>query len=107
MAMWLHVLYVLAFTALAVVAVGNLIRNMIVLGADSTRPVARGNTSRGESSGLRTPAHPEMLDEQGRVINEPLLVMRSISMDDARERLDAIYRSSPGGESSTIEDEEG
>jgi hypothetical protein len=49
----------------------------------------------------QSPQHPEMLDENGRVINEPLLVMRSMTVEDARERLDAIYRSSPGGESGT------
>jgi hypothetical protein len=40
--------------------------------------------------------HPELLDETGRVINEPLLVMRSMSVDDAREQLDALFESSPG-----------
>jgi hypothetical protein len=32
------------------------------------------------------------------MINEPLLVMRSMTVEDAREQLDALYRSSPGGE---------
>ena len=35
--------------------------------------------------------HPELLDQDGQVIREPLLVMRSISMKDAREQLDALY----------------
>ena len=98
MSMWLQVLYMLAFVGIAFLAIGNLIRSILTLGIESTRPVApKGMRS---SDGLRqSPQHPEMLDENGRVINEPLLVMRSMTVEDARERLDAIYRSSPGGES--------
>jgi hypothetical protein len=29
------------------------------------------------------------------VVDEPFLVMRSITVEDARERLDALYNSSP------------
>ncbi len=89
----LHILYILAFTVLACLAVGNLIRNLLTLGLDSTRPV---------SQGYRRPQmtpHPELLDANGRMIDEPLLVMKSMSVEDAREQLDAIYRSSPGGQS--------
>lgn len=104
----LQILYIIAFTIIAVLAVGNLLRNLFTLGLDSTRP--------GDSNGYggqlrrradRTPPHPELLDENGRIIEEPLLVMKSMTVDDARERLDAIYRSSPGGESnnSTAEGE--
>jgi hypothetical protein len=32
--------------------------------------------------------------------------MKSMTVEDARERLDAIYRSSPGGESSSSSAEE-
>ncbi len=96
--MWLQVLYMLAFVGIAFLAIGNLIRSILTLGVESTRPIVpRGMRSQ---DGLRqSPQHPEMLDENGRVINEPLLVMRSMTVEDARERLDAIYRSSPGGES--------
>ncbi|MBE9010615.1 DUF2973 domain-containing protein [Pseudanabaenaceae cyanobacterium LEGE 13415] len=90
----LHLLYILAFTALAFLAVGNLIRNLMTLGIESQRqypPTARSQN--------RPVPHPELLDENGRMINEPLLVMRSMSVEDAREQLDAIYKSSPGGES--------
>ena len=41
--------------------------------------------------------HPELLDEYGNIVNEPLLVMRSLTVQDAREQLDALYKSSPGG----------
>jgi len=100
MSMWLQILYMLAFVGIAFLAIGNLIRSILTLGVESTRPVTpKGMRSR---DGMRqSPQHPEMLDENGRVINEPLLVMRSMTVEDARERLDAIYRSSPGGESGT------
>ncbi|MGB3137634.1 MAG: DUF2973 domain-containing protein, partial [Nodosilinea sp.] len=39
----------------------------------------------------RSVPHPELLDQDGQVIHEPLLVMRSISVKDAREQLDALY----------------
>jgi len=35
------------------------------------------------------------LDNAGKIIREPLLVMRSINVEDARQQLDAIYESSP------------
>jgi hypothetical protein len=40
-------------------------------------------------------SHPELLDEAGQPINEPLLVIRSLTVEDARQQLDAIYNSSP------------
>jgi hypothetical protein len=42
--------------------------------------------------------HPELLDSDGRIINEPLLVMKSMTVEDAREQLDALYKSSPSGD---------
>jgi Protein of unknown function (DUF2973) len=100
----LHVVYVIAFTILAVLAVANLIRNLVALGLESQRGFASGpgatnsQRSKGFLGQAGQPAHPEMLDEYGRVINEPLLVMRSMTVEDARERLDALYNSSPGGD---------
>ncbi|MEB3292019.1 MAG: DUF2973 domain-containing protein [Synechococcales bacterium] len=112
--MWLQILYIAAFSIISVLAIANLIRNMIALGMESQRfnstpsGYANYDPDRPTSPTQRVPkpSHPEMLDENGRVINEPLLVMRSMSVDDARERLDAIYRSSPGGESSNSSEEE-
>jgi len=109
MSMWLHILYILAFTVIAFLAIGNLIRSMFTLGIESQRMPAGWAERNGLSESPlashlgRSPQHPEMLDDKGKVINEPLLVMRSMSVEDARERLDAIYRSSPGGESDTSE----
>jgi hypothetical protein len=91
----LHLIYILAFTTLAFLAVSNLIRNLMTLGMESQS--YRGNQSGGSySSRLRSIPHPELLDEQGNVVNEPFLVMRSMTVEDARERLDALYNSSPG-----------
>jgi len=39
---------------------------------------------------------PELLDTAGNLIKDPLLVMRSISVEDAREQLDAPLYASPG-----------
>ncbi len=100
--MILHLLYILAFTALAFLAVGNLIRNLMALGIESQRQYP----SLGNARSMNRPApHPELLDENGTMINEPLLVMRSMSVEDAREQLDAIYKSSPGGESAQSSDD--
>ncbi len=87
----LHFLYFVAFTVLAVLAVSNMIRNVVNLGTQARQPV-RPYSDRPSS----TP-HPELLDDRGDVINEPLLVMRSISINDARERLDALYDSPSNG----------
>jgi hypothetical protein len=85
--MW-QVIYIIAFAALAILAIANLVRNLILLGnnaRNSQAPSAYGNDAR------RPVPHPELLDQDGQVIREPLLVMRSISVKDAREQLDALY----------------
>lgn len=88
----LHLLYILAFTILAFLAVGNLIRSMLTLGVEAQRgySLSPGSRSRAKIT------HPELLDEAGQVIDEPLLVMRSMTVEDAREHLDTLYRESPG-----------
>jgi hypothetical protein len=91
----LHLLYILAFTVLACIAVANLIRNLIMFSFDREIPNgSKGNFGYYASSRQSIP-HPELLDNAGRVIREPLLVMRSINVEDARQQLDAIYESSP------------
>ncbi|MDJ0706171.1 MAG: DUF2973 domain-containing protein [Leptolyngbyaceae cyanobacterium MO_188.B28] len=94
----LHLLYIVVFTILAVLAIGNLIRNLISLGSESQKNFSSapyGAGARPQPHNRPTP-HPELLDDEGNVINEPLLVMRSISIRDAREQLDALYESSAG-----------
>ncbi|MCG8365474.1 MAG: DUF2973 domain-containing protein [Pseudanabaenales cyanobacterium] len=94
----LHFLYIVAFTILAFLAIGNLIRNLISLGSESQKSFSSppyGEGSRPQSQNRPVP-HPELLDDEGNVINEPLLVMRSISIRDAREQLDALYDASAG-----------
>ena len=97
----LHILYILAFTVIAFLAISNLIKSLITLSADSQRrPATMGNsstTNRGKtpfSSG--SVPHPELLDSNGKPINEPLLVMRSVNVDEARQQLDSLYNDSPG-----------
>lgn len=109
--MLLHLLYIVAFTILAFLAVGNLIRNLMTLGIESQRGYSshRGNSAAGSHAGgmgrLRPVPHPELLDAAGNVINEPLLVMRSMSVEDAREQLDALYEASPGSTSNESRDD--
>ncbi len=98
----LHLLYILAFTAIAFLAVGNLIRNLVTLSRDSQRTRSRKQWSANARS--QSAPHPELLDDTGRVSNEPLLVMRSMNVEDAREQLDALYDSSPSGNRENRED---
>ncbi|AFZ59375.1 DUF2973 domain-containing protein [Anabaena cylindrica FACHB-243] len=99
----LHLLYILAFTVLAFIAVGNLIRNLVMFSFDRERPYPANSSSMGNQGrygyyGAKKQfvPHPELLDNAGNLIKEPLLVMRSINVEDAREQLDALYESSPG-----------
>ncbi|TAF04215.1 MAG: DUF2973 domain-containing protein [Nostocales cyanobacterium] len=99
----LHLLYILAFTVLAFIAVGNLIRNLIMFSFDRERPYPANSSGMGNKGGFgyyaarrQSIPHPELLDSAGNLIKEPLLVMRSINVDDARQQLDALYESSPG-----------
>ncbi|MBW4459311.1 MAG: DUF2973 domain-containing protein [Nodosilinea sp. WJT8-NPBG4] len=89
--MW-HVVYIIAFAVLAIMAIANLVRNLILLGGNARNPQS-SKTYGGQqnASGDRPMPHPELLDQDGQVIREPLLVMRSISVKDAREQLDALY----------------
>ena len=100
----LHLVYILLFTVIALLAVSNLIRSLITLSADTQKFYPPNyNGSNYSQSRSQKKVHPELLDEQGQVIEEPLLVMRSVSVDDARSRLDALYEASP---SKTIDPEE-
>ncbi len=91
----LHLLYIIAFTILAFLAVGNMIRNLIVLSVDQGRPTTNRGSSYFSYSSQFVP-HPELLDTTGNLIKDPLLVMRSVNVEDAREHLDALYEASPG-----------
>ncbi len=93
----LHLLYILAFTTIAVLAVRNLIRSLLTVGLESqSLPSNRGWSSPDSYSQSRRIPHPELLDESGNFIDEPLLVMRSVNVQEAREQLDAIYNSEVG-----------
>lgn len=100
----LHLLYLIAFTVIAFLAIGNLLRSLLSISMDSQRrysPAGRSPTDWGQPPFMATHSrysvpHPELLDETGNPINEPLLVMRSMSVEEARAQLDALYDSSPG-----------
>ena len=100
----LHLVYILVFTVIALLAVSNLIRSLITLSAETQKfyPPNYNSSANGQSRNSKQ-VHPELLDDSGQVIEEPLLVMRSVSVDDARSRLDALYEASP---SKTIDPEE-
>lgn len=101
--MW-HVVYIIAFAVLAIMAIANLVKNLILLGGSARNPQSPRTYSGGQpsSSGDRSAPHPELLDQDGHVIREPLLVMRSISVRDAREQLDALYN----GTGSPLDDQD-
>jgi hypothetical protein len=82
-----QILYIIAFAVLSILAIANLVRNLIAL----------HQTTTGREQVLAQPPvpHPELLDEQGKLIQEPLWVMRSLNVEDARSRLDALYEASP------------
>jgi len=107
----LHLIYILAFTVLAVIAIVNLFRNLLTINVAEARRthshLGYPFAGAGANSPPRPTPHPELLDESGRVVNEPLLVMRSLSVEDARERLDALYNSSPDGRNETHEEGNG
>lgn len=102
----LHLIYVLAFTVIAFFAISNLIRSLITISGesqkgawtDTPRPVNAAATNRNQVN------HPEFFDEEGKPINEPLLVIRSVSLEDARQQLDSLYESSPSQTTTTEED---
>lgn len=101
----LHLIYILAFTMIAFMAISNLIRSLIALSTESQRRSSRGERAidNNLASGMRRTSlyrsavvvHPELLDDRGNPIDEPLLVMRSVTVEDAREQLDALFNSSP------------
>jgi hypothetical protein len=81
-----QILYITAFTVLSLLAMTNLIRSMVALSrSERTKAVRRPVAV----------SHPELLDEFGNVTTEPLLVLKSLNLDDARSRLDDLYNSSP------------
>jgi Protein of unknown function (DUF2973) len=96
----LQILYIIAFTILSLLAVTNLIRSMISLAQNEVKSQSSyGNRNKAISTKNSQFIHPELLDANGNIIDEPLLVIRSMGVEDARSRLDALYESSPGSDS--------
>lgn len=109
----LHLLYLIAFTAIAFLAIANLIRSLLSVSIDSQRlypPARKSQAGWGNQqtnpyySQQEKTIHPELLDERGNPVNEPLLVMRSLTVEDAREQLDALYNWSPSNSAETQEE---
>jgi Protein of unknown function (DUF2973) len=90
----LHLLYILAFTIIAFLTISNLIRSLINVSMDSQKRPAKSSNSY-NPYGYPMTSHPELLDSAGQLINEPLLVIRSVTVEDARQQLDALYNASP------------
>lgn len=101
----LHLLYILAFTVIAFLAISNLIRSLITISGESQKGSWTDTPKSVDTSARKgNVSHPEFFDEQGQPINEPLLVIRSVSLEDAREQLDSLYESSPSQTTTTEED---
>ena len=83
----LQILYLIAFVAIAFVAVRNLVANVVTLSKEERKASPR--------RGRRQVPHPELLDEEGNLTEEPLLVIRSASLEEARSRLEDLYSGSP------------
>ncbi|MFQ3584950.1 MAG: DUF2973 domain-containing protein [Cyanobacteriota bacterium] len=83
----LQILYLVAFAAIAFLALRNLVSNLITLGMEERKASPR-------RSRKRVP-HPELVDEDGNLTEEPLLVIRSTNLDEARNRLEDLYSGSP------------
>lgn len=95
----LHLIYIFVFTIIAFLAISNLIRSLITLSTEAGRnysPQRRTPSQRSGTSPSPRNLHPELLDDAGKPVDEPLLVMRSVTVDDARQKLDELYNSSPG-----------
>lgn len=88
----LQLAYMSAFSVIAFLAFGNLFRSLLMFGLESQRSAPRSKPR----SPYSAANHPELFDDSGDVIDEPLLVMRSVTMEDAREQLDNLYDASPG-----------
>lgn len=95
----LHLLYLLVFAVIAFLTVSNLIRSLITVSMDFQRryiPKRNASITRQINwKNAKKTVHPELLDEIGNPINEPLLVMRSMTVEDARQQLDTLYDLSP------------
>ncbi|MEM8777910.1 MAG: DUF2973 domain-containing protein [Cyanobacteria bacterium P01_G01_bin.49] len=104
----LHLIYVVVFTIVAFLAVSNLIRSLITVSMSSQRRYPNRGISPIEKDIKRKNSqkamHPELLDDRGNPINEPLLVMRSVTVEDARQQLDALYDASPSPSQEKEED---
>ncbi len=105
----LQLLYILAFTILALIAVSNLIRNLLMFSFEQNRISSSGRSQQRLAKyphvSYQSVPHPELLDTAGNLIRDPLLVMRSINVEDARAQLDALYEASPNNNAESKEED--
>jgi Protein of unknown function (DUF2973) len=85
----LHLLYIAAFTIIAFITITNLIKSLVSVSFESGQQSRR----RGQPQNL-VKRHPELFDENGQPTDEPLLVIRSVNVEDARRQLDKLYQAS-------------
>lgn len=85
----LHLLYIAAFTIIAFITITNLIKSLVSVSFESGQQIRR----RGQPQNL-VKRHPELFDENGQPTDEPLLVIRSVNVEDARRQLDKLYQAS-------------
>ncbi|NJK63131.1 MAG: DUF2973 domain-containing protein [Synechococcaceae cyanobacterium SM2_3_1] len=85
--MLLEILYIIAFLVVAFFVIRNLLRDVMTIGAEQRQPKRRRPQ--------RRPPHPELIDKDGNVTDEPLLVIRSTNLEEARNRLDELFYESP------------
>ncbi len=82
----LQILYLIAFALISFLALRNLVGSLVTLGAEQQKAPRRRR---------RPVPHPELINDDGEVTDEPLLVIRQTSLDEARSRLDSLYYESP------------
>ncbi|MEO0853019.1 MAG: DUF2973 domain-containing protein [Cyanobacteria bacterium J06648_11] len=80
--MMLQLLFLVAFAIVSFLAARFMIGNLLTLSRSQTSPPRRKPQN----------VHPELLDEDGNLTDEPLWVLRTDDIESVRTRLDALYR---------------
>ncbi|MEM6446865.1 MAG: DUF2973 domain-containing protein [Cyanobacteria bacterium J06642_2] len=78
----LQLLFLVLFAIVSFLTTRFMIGNLIALARSQNRPPQRHPKN----------IHPELLDEDGNLTDEPLWVLRTDDIEAARSRLDALYR---------------
>ncbi|MEO1131650.1 MAG: DUF2973 domain-containing protein [Cyanobacteria bacterium J06639_1] len=81
--MMLQLLFLVAFAIVSFLTARFMIGNLLTLSRSQASPPQRRKPQN---------IHPELLDEDGNLTDEPLWVLRTDDIDSVRTRLDALYR---------------